>query len=162
MRLFPTLAIAATLTGGIGAQAAESLKSELTGTWKVTSVYDQFSDGTRRETWGADPIGQLIVTPEGTFSFIMAGGDRAPKQGAVPTDPVGPAIAYFGTYKVDEAKKTISRNIIQSTFPQWKGISQTVSVDSVSADELKVVAMPINDPVKNMEFAPHLEFRRVK
>jgi hypothetical protein len=162
MRLLPTLALAAALVSGAGAQAAETLKSQLTGTWKVTSVYDQFSDGTRRETWGADPIGQLIVTPEGTFSFIMAAGDRAPKANSVPTDPVGPTIAYFGTYNVDEAKKTVSRTIIQSTFPQWKGISQVVTVDSISVDGLKVAAMPITDPAKNMTFVPHLEFARVK
>jgi hypothetical protein len=111
---------------------------------------------------GPDPIGQLIVTPEGTFSFIMAAGDRAPKAGSVPTDTVGPAIAYFGTYKVDEAKKTVSRTIIQSTFPQWKGISQTVTVDSISAVGLTVVAMPIDDPARKMKFVPHLEFVRVK
>jgi hypothetical protein len=51
MRLLPVLALAGALASGAGAQAAGTLKSELTGTWNVTSVCHQFSDGTRRETW---------------------------------------------------------------------------------------------------------------
>ncbi len=162
MRVLPSLVIALTLAGACAAEAGQSVKSQIAGTWKVTAIYDQFADGTKRETWGNGPLGQLIMTREGTFSFIMAGADRAPKANSVPTDPVGPAIAYFGNYTIDEKTKKISRTLVQSTFPQWKGISQTLQVESVGANDLKIIATPIKDPVKNQEFVPHLEFVRVK
>lgn len=162
MRMLPSLVIALTFAGAFAAEAGQSVKSQIAGTWKVTAVYDQFADGTKRQTWGAGPVGQLIMTREGTFSFMMAAADRAPKPNTVPTDPVGPSIAYFGNYTIDEKTKKISRTLIQSTFPQWKGISQTLQVESVDANDLKIAAVPIKDPVKNQEFVPHLDFVRVK
>jgi hypothetical protein len=41
----------------------------------------------------------------------------------------------FGTYTVDEAKKTVTYTIVSSTFPNWQGQSQTRTVDKLTADE---------------------------
>lgn len=143
------------------ASAGGPIATDLVGAWKLVTVYDQFADGTRRDTWGADPQGLLVFTPQGTFSAIIVAADRAPKAGSVPSDPVGPAIAYFGSYTVDEAAHTFTTRVWQSTFPQWRGLDQLRKIEELNADHLKVVAAPITDP-SGRQFVPHLTFDRVK
>lgn len=143
------------------ASAGETMRSELIGSWKLVTNYDQFADGSTRDTWGPGSQGLVVFTPEGTFSAVIVGGDRAAKAGTVPTDPVGPAIAYFGAYDVDESARTFTTRVWQSTFPQWRGLSLMRKVEELNADHLKVVASPITDP-SGRQFVPHLAFDRVK
>lgn len=143
------------------AQAAEPLNSRILGSWRLVSVYDQFTDGTRRDTWGADPQGLIVFTPEGLFSAIIVAGQRAARAGAVPSEPVGPAVAYYGAYRIDEATSTFSTQVQQSTFPPWIGRTLDRTVVELTARSLKVVAAPIRDP-SGREFVPHLEFIRVE
>ena len=96
-------------------QAAEP--ASLIGSWKLTANYDQFTDGRRRDTWGDTPQGLLVVTANGLFAVQIMGVNRQPRPGAVPTEPVGPAIAYYGRYSVDEGTKGFSVRVEQSTFP---------------------------------------------
>ncbi|PWC83069.1 hypothetical protein TSH100_22040 [Azospirillum sp. TSH100] len=143
------------------AWAGETIRAGLVGTWKLVVVYDQFTDGTKRETWGPAPQGLLVFTPEGMFSAIIVAGDRAARPNTVPTDPVGPAIAYFGSFSVDEAAGTFATKVSQSTFPPWQGVTQMRKVEELGADRLKVVASPITDP-SGRQYVPHLEFERVR
>jgi len=41
----------------------------------------------------------------------------------------------FGTYTVDEAKKTVTFKIVSSTFPNWEGEAQERKIDKLTADE---------------------------
>ena len=41
----------------------------------------------------------------------------------------------FGSYVVDEEKKTVTFKITSSTFPNWEGESQTRTIDKLTADE---------------------------
>lgn len=141
--------------------AAESLTARIIGSWRLVSVYDQFTDGTRRETWGAAPQGLVVFTPEGLFNAIIVGGNRAAKAGAVPSEPVGPAVAYYGRYSLDEAASTFTTQVQQSTFPPWTGQTLVRKVTELTPDALKVEAAPITDP-SGRQFVPHLEFERVK
>ena len=43
----------------------------------------------------------------------------------------------FGTYSVDEAKKTPTFNIEASTFPNAEGTVQTRTIDLLTADEFR-------------------------
>jgi hypothetical protein len=125
----------------------------------LTANYDLFADGRRRDTWGNDPQGLLIFTANGLFSVQLMAGTRAPRQGTVPTEPVGPAIAYYGRYTMD-GTKGFSVQIKQSTFPQWNGMTNVRTITALSASTLAVVATPIRDP-QSGEFVPHLEFERL-
>lgn len=162
MRTIPSLlTIAFAVATSVSAHAADTLRERAIGTWKLTSNYDLFEDGTRRDTWGANPQGLIIFTREGLFSAILVGGDRQPKPGTVPTDPVGPAIAYYGTVTIDETAHTFTNTVLQSTFPQWRGVSLTRHVDELTDTRLAVTAAPITGP-DGRKFVPHLEFERVK
>jgi hypothetical protein len=46
-------------------------------------------------------------------------------------------LALFGTYTVDEAKKTLTFNIVASTYPNAEGTSQTRTIDKLTADEFR-------------------------
>ena len=67
-----------------------------------------------------------------------------------PTKPVGAtaeearaivagSIAYYGTYTVDEATKTIVPKVEGSTFPNMVGTDQSRVVTSITADEMRFV-----------------------
>jgi hypothetical protein len=45
------------------------------------------------------------------------------------------SLSVFGTYTVDEDKKTVTFNIVSSTFPNWQGEAQTRTIDRLTADE---------------------------
>jgi Lipocalin-like domain len=148
---------ATALTPALSQQAGEA---PLVGSWKLTAVYDQFTDGRRRNTWGSHPQGLLQFTTNGLVSAIIVEGDRSPKAGTVPTDPVGPAFAYYGTYTIDASGKNLTFHVQQSTWPQWNGAALNRTIVELSAKTLKVLAAPIRDP-QGGEFQPHLEFERI-
>jgi hypothetical protein len=45
------------------------------------------------------------------------------------------SISVFGSYVVDEEKKTVTFRIVSSTFPNWEGEAQTRTIDKLTADE---------------------------
>ena len=45
------------------------------------------------------------------------------------------SLSVFGTWTVDEAKKTVTYNIVSSTFPNWEGEAQTRNIDKLTDDE---------------------------
>jgi len=152
------------LIGAVSAPSAlaqQSLQSQLEGTWKITAGYDQYTDGHKQTVWGNNPQGIAEYTPSGTLIFVLMNGDRSAKTGTLPADPVGPAIAFFATYTVDEQNKTYTYHVQQCTFPQWNGISRTSTVTDITPTSFKIVAATIHDPAGG-DFQPHIEFERVK
>ncbi|MGY2048164.1 lipocalin-like domain-containing protein [Methylobacterium sp. JK268] len=135
--------------------------SLIAGSWKMTSVYDQFSDGGRRETWGADPQGMLQFTPNGIISVQISGGDRPARPSTVPTDPAGPFNAYYGTYTIDAASRSLEVHVQRSSWPQWNGATLKRTILELSPTTLKVVGAPIKD-TDGKTFQAHLEFERIK
>jgi len=133
----------------------------LTGIWKITTTYDQFADGHKRDTWGKNPQGVVVFTPGGSFVFELMSGDRAAKPGTIPPEPVGPALAFYATYTTNDQNKTYTYHVEHSTFPQWNGISRTSTVTEISPTALKVTAEVVHDP-QGGDFVPHLEFERIK
>ena len=135
--------------------------SLLVRSWKLTSVSDRSLDGRRRETWGSNPQGILQFTPNGIVSTQITGGDRGPEQGSVPTDPIGPFNAYYGTYTIDAANASVEMHVQQSSWPQWNGVTLKRSIEHLSATTLRVVTAPNNDP-KEGAFTVHLEWERIR
>jgi|SRR5271166_502541 len=138
----------------------KSLKQQLVGAWSLGSVYDQTTDGVKHDVWGAGVQGALMLSPTGRFSLLLMAGNRE-KASPNPRNPVGPAIAYFGSYTVDEGAKTLTYHIEASTFPQWNGTDRTATIQSVSADELQSANALVHDPV-NGDIVPHFVWKRAK
>jgi hypothetical protein len=80
--------------------SAQSLKEQLAGTWMLTAGTEQHPDGKKVTPWSE---GRLMLDANGNLAFFLIGRDR-PKTGNDPRVPVGPAVAYYGTYSVNEAE----------------------------------------------------------
>jgi Lipocalin-like domain len=139
---------ALTLTSLTGSAVAQqkSVKGQLVGTWSATSWEQTNKDGTKFQRFGANPKGVNMFDANGRF-FVMFARADLPKNGS--NDPmkttseenkavVEGTIAYFGTYAVDEAGKTITLRIEASSFPNQVGSEQKRTITSLTANELKM------------------------
>jgi len=100
------------------AQQQKSLKELIVGTWLLESVYDQTQDGVKHNTWGDGVKGQVMFDAQGHYSWMIMSANRQ-KADTSPRIPVGQAIAYWGTYTVDDQAKTLTVTLERCTFPQW-------------------------------------------
>jgi hypothetical protein len=123
----------------------KSLKEQLVGTWKLVSVDNVRDDGSKVELLGPNPKGVVIYTSDGLFALVNTRSDL-PKFASNRRDKGTPeenqavvqgAVAYFGTYAVNEAEKAITVQIEGSTFANLIGTDQKRLVTSLTADELK-------------------------
>ena len=141
------------------AQQQKSLKELIVGTWLLESVYDQTQDGQKHNPWGDGVKGQAIYTSDGHFSWMIMSANR-PKADTSPRIPVGQVNAFWGTYTIDEAAKTITEHIERCTFPQWDGGGGTDNIEFPTEDEFHfTVPKPFPDPTLG-PIAPHIIFKR--
>jgi hypothetical protein len=126
-----------------GNAIAQSLKQQIVGTWDFTVAEVTAADGKKSFPFGETPKGILIFTPDGRFAQIhvasdvpkFASGNRltgTPEEYAAISKR---SLSVFGTYTVDEEKKTVTYKIISSTFPNWEGEAQTRTIDKLTAEE---------------------------
>src|SRR5215207_8468480 len=135
------LASLALLAGDAGAQ--QSLREQIVGTWDFVVAEVTAPDGKKSFPFGETPKGILIFTPDGSFAQIHVAGEVpkiASNNRLTATAEEYQAImrgslAVFGTYNVDESKKTVTYRIVSSTFPNWAGEAQTRTIDKLTDDE---------------------------
>ena len=142
-RILAVLFIAALGTHSATAQLAKSMKEQLAGTWSLVIAEITAANGTKTLPFGDHPKGQIIFTPDGHFSQVhvsgglpkIAGNNRLNGTDADNRAIVQGTLSFFGTYSVDEEKKTVTFNIVASTYPNAEGTSQTRTIDKLTADE---------------------------
>src|SRR5262245_61266087 len=133
------------LAGAAAAQQAKSLREQLVGTWSFVIAEITTADGKKTLPFGDKPKGMLIFTADGHFSQVHVAGDLpkiASNNRLAGTDADNKAIvhgslALFGTYAVDEDKKTVTFKIDASTYPNLQGVAQTRTIDMLTTDELR-------------------------
>jgi hypothetical protein len=125
------------------AQPAKSIKEQIVGTWDFVVAEVNAPDGKKSLPFGDHPKGILIFTPEGRFSQIHTAGDlpklasdnrltgTAEEYAAI----MRGSVSIFGTYTVDEAKKTVTFNIVSASFPNFNGEAQLRTIDKLTDDE---------------------------
>lgn len=135
--------LALTLTGAAGAQQGKSLKDRIVGTWDFVVAVVTAPDGKKSYPFGETPRGILVFTPDGRFAQIHVASDvpkiasnnrltGTPEEyGAI----MRRSLSVFGSYTVDEAKKTVTYKIASSSFPNWEGEAQTRTIDKLTAEE---------------------------
>jgi len=141
-------AVAAFLFLSATSQAAEpgkSMRELIVGTWNFVVAEVTAPDGKKSFPFGETPKGILIFAPDGHFAQIHVAGDvpKIASNNRLTGTPeeyaaiMRRSISLFGTYTVDEAKKTVTFHIASSTFPNWEGESQVRTIDTLTADEFR-------------------------
>jgi hypothetical protein len=116
------------------------LKEQLVGTWAYVSSTAKLSDGS--QLWGSNPKGLFILTDNGHFSWQVFRSGRpqfADRLNATADEykvTMQGSLAYFGTYSVNEAEKTVVFNTEGSTFPRSEGEQLKRIITKLTADEL--------------------------
>jgi len=125
------------------AAAAQSLRDRIVGTWEFVVAEVTAPDGKKSYPFGETPKGILVFTPDGRFAQIHVASDvpkiasnnrltgTAEEYGAI----MRRSLSVFGTYTVDEEKKTVTYRIVSSTFPNWQGEAQTRTIDKLTGEE---------------------------
>ena len=158
--LLPVMALGLTfLPGGAMAQQ-KSLKDQVVGTWTLVSWVQTLKDGTKNYRFGNSPKGVNTFSPDGHFTLIImrselpkisAGNPEKPTPAEAEAITIG-SIAYFGTYTIDEAGKTLNLKLDGTTLVNQLSTEQKRVVTSISADEMKY-ANPVSVLGGNIEVA---------
>ena len=143
--IFLTLAWAVATALHPASVRAQMAGKDLVGTWNLTSISSE-QNGVKTETYGPGAKGQLLLDAGGRFSTIYSRADlpkfasNARTTGTPEENKaiVQGSLAYFGTYTVTEADKTINLRIETSTFPNWNGTDQKRTY-TLSGDELTII-----------------------
>jgi lipocalin-like protein len=135
--------VLAVVPDGAAAQQ-KSLKEQLVGTWAFVSSTGKLADG--NSPWGTNPKGQLSFDANGRYSSIIVRSDLAKYASNNRTQPspaeaiatVQGAIAFFGTYTMNEADRSYTVRVDGSSYPNFNGTDLKQVVESITADELKI------------------------
>lgn len=112
------------------------------------SVINEAADGSKTEGFGPNPKGVIIFAADGYFSLLqsraeipkIAANDRAKATPEEAAAIVGGAIAYYGTYAVNESDKVISVKLQASTYANLLGgPEQKRIITLLNSDELRFV-----------------------
>jgi Lipocalin-like domain len=145
------LGLAMLPTGAVSQQ--KTLKEQLVGVWTLVSNDTTPTSGTKRQDFGANPKGSLILDAGGRYALVQGRPDRPKfkdagnlRLGATAEEfaaAARPFAANFGTWSVNEADKTLIRKYELALIPNNDALESKVSV-SLSGDELKLVGTGAN------------------
>jgi Lipocalin-like domain len=110
----------------------EGVRERAIGTWRMISIAVGEGAG-RIEPYGPTPNGLMVIDASGWFTITItrpnlpafASGNREQGTDAENRAVVQGAIAYFGTYAIDEQASAITCRIEGTIFPNYLGQTQT-------------------------------------
>lgn len=128
------------------------LSEQLVGTWRLISRETRRPDGSVSHAYSEHPVGQLMYDAAGNMSVAFMRPDRPKFAGSDKSQGTPAEIraacdgfqAYFGTYEINEEKKTVTHHVAGSLFPNWEGTSQTRFV-KLSGNRLTLSTPPMTD-----------------
>ena len=138
-------ALGLALLPGSALAQQKSLKEQLAGTWTIVSNDNVAPDGTKRQPFGPNPKGILVLAANGQYAQIIVRPDRTSfkaenrLEGTAEENKaaVHGTTASFGTWSVDEASKTLTVRNEGSMFPNQVGSDSKRSV-TLQGDQLRV------------------------
>jgi hypothetical protein len=143
-RISAITAIAACLLTSKATAQQALLKDQLIGTWSLVAASDVYENGRSVDDWGPTVKGAISYDANGRFSWIIIGEKAISKSGS-PRVADRMAIAYIGSYSVDEATKTVTYKIERGSNSQLDGLSRKASI-IIQGNGMKQIATPIITP----------------
>lgn len=143
IRIMAVLVLVLVSAGGQAVAQQKSLRDQIVGTWTFVVAEVVAPDGKKSFPFGETPKGILIFTADGQFAQIhvasnvpkIASNNRligTPEEYAA---IMRRSLSVFGSYSVNEEKKTVTFNIVSSSYPNWAGEAQERSIDKLNPDE---------------------------
>jgi hypothetical protein len=150
----------------------KSIKDQLLGAWTVLLDDSIKADGTQEPLFGPNPVGSLIIGPNGRYSVqIMRAVNRpqfVSKNLNAGTSEENKAaiqgmISHFGTYQADENDTSLTFLVEGSSFPNLQGIKQKWQIKNITDDmlTLKLPAATSTNPAAGF-VAVEVVWRKVK
>jgi len=145
LEIMATTALGFALIGSGAVAQQKPIKDQLVGAWTLLLDDGINPDGTHVPTFGPNPAGTLIFTPNGRYSLqIMRVISRGPfasnnRDAGTPEENKAVSqgtISHFGTYTVDEGGKTVSFHVEGSSFPNWEHTIQKRLVTAITDEVL--------------------------
>jgi len=120
----------------------KSLRDQLVGVWVPAAHETTFQDGGKRQQFGANPMGMMILDASGNYIQILArsdlpkfrSNDRTQGTPAEHEATIRGSVANFGTWTADEAAGTLTYHMLGSTFPNQVGTDMKTVV-ALAGDE---------------------------
>jgi Lipocalin-like domain len=136
-------ALALVLTAMPAGAQQKTLREQIVGTWNFVIAEVVAADGKKSFPFGETPTGILIFTAGGQFAQIHVASDvpKIASNNRLTGTPdeyatiMRRSISLFGTYTVNEEKKTVTFKIVSSTYPNFAGEAQERTIDKLTADE---------------------------
>jgi hypothetical protein len=114
------------LTSSVASQPQQRPAKELIqGKWTLMIADNVRREGSNVPGFGPLPKGDATFGADGRYSFDVT-----------PTVGGQQGINASGTYTLDEAGKTLTLKVEESSIPNWKGTTQNATVKFVSSDHL--------------------------
>ena len=111
-----------------GPPTALSVRNRFIGVWKLVSCERKSSGGDLSYPYGEKPIGRITYDKAGRMSAQLMRSERRSLSGATlrtasPRElgEVLGFVAYFGTFDIDEATRTVIHHVQASLVPSFVG-----------------------------------------
>jgi hypothetical protein len=123
----------------------KSMKEAIVGTWSLLIDDAVKPDGTHTPNFGPNPMGIAMFAADGHFSVAItragrpkfASNNRTTGSADENKAVVAGSNAFFGTYTINDADKTLTLRVEGSTYPNLEGTTQKRTITSLTAsDEL--------------------------
>ena len=157
----------AVLSGAAVAQQ-KSMKDLVVGTWTLLLSDGVKADGTHVPQFGPNPSGTLMFSPDGHYSLEIMRANlpkfASNNRDRITTDEskavAGGTLAYFGTYAVNDADKSLNLRVESSSFPNQNGTQQKRPITALTDD---VLTYNVPNPAASSDIT-HIElvWRRAK
>jgi hypothetical protein len=128
------------ITGGASAQTAK----DFAGVWSIVSITVEGAEK-KSEPFGPNPMGTASYDGSGRFAFMVMRSDlpKVASNNRVTSTPeesqkiVHGSLAYYGTFTLNEAEKSVTMQVEGATFPNWIGTSPK-RLYAISGDTLTI------------------------
>jgi hypothetical protein len=111
------------------ARTGRPFAERLVGTWGFVSSVDTRRDGSTFDRWGPDPKGVFMFDRAGHYSQIIVGSESRVFGGKT--------FCSFGTYTLDEGRRSFTTHIKGCSVSSLIGVTQVRSILVLTSSELK-------------------------
>ena len=123
----------------------------IVGSWRLVSFLTADANGVFKEVWDDHPAGLIVYTADGHMAAQLYDARRpniGPLAIVTPLAQTQPTFhglyTYFGTYKVDPAKRTVAHHVEAAMAPDWIGMTMDREYRFLTPTRMELRAR--NDP----------------